>query len=39
MTCVFFQFEWIKGITWKQFIESKPIEDPTKKYKKSCYLQ
>lgn len=34
MTCAFFQFEWIKGITWKQFIESKSIEDPTQNIKK-----
>lgn len=29
MTCAFFQFEWIKGSTWKQFVESKSIDDPT----------
>ena len=28
MTCAFFQFEWIKGCTWKQFVESQPIDDP-----------
>lgn len=33
MTCAFFQFEWIKGITWKQFIESESIEEPTLKIK------
>lgn len=29
MTCAFFQFEWIKGSTWKQFVESQQIDDPT----------
>jgi serine/threonine protein kinase len=33
MTCVFFQFEWIKGITWKQFVDSESIVDPTLKIK------
>lgn len=28
MTCAFFQFEWIKGSTWKQFVESQQIDDP-----------
>lgn len=28
MTCVYFQFEWVKGITWKQFEGSSYLEDP-----------
>ncbi len=33
MTCAFFQFEWIKGSTWEQFVESQSIDDPTSKIK------
>lgn len=29
MTCVFFQFEWIKGSTWRQLVESQQIDNPT----------
>ena len=28
MTCAFFQFEWVKGITWKQLVVSDSIDDP-----------
>ncbi|MFP4949393.1 AAA domain-containing protein [Providencia hangzhouensis] len=28
MTCAFFQFEWVNGMTWKQFITSDLLEKP-----------
>ncbi|MEZ8028124.1 AAA domain-containing protein [Enterovibrio norvegicus] len=33
MTCAFFRFEWIKGSTWKQLIDSQSIDEPTIKIK------
>ncbi|ENY6785793.1 AAA domain-containing protein [Providencia rettgeri] len=29
MTCAFFQFEWVKGSTWKTFVESQSINNFT----------
>jgi len=33
MTCAYFQFEWAKGVTWKQLVSSESLEDPIVKIK------